>query len=571
MLEVLGRGGFGIVFRAIDEKLQRVVAVKVLSPSMAATSPARKRFLREARSAALIRHDNVVLIHETGEAPLPYLVMELVPGETLQHRLDRTGPLDPAEVVRVARQVAEGLAAAHEKGLIHRDIKPSNILLDGGPQLAKITDFGLARAADDASLTRSGTVAGTPMYMAPEQAKGEALDHRADLFSLGSVMYALLTGHPPFRAPTTLAVLKRVAEDAPRPMREVIPETPEWLCRIVEKLHAKDPADRYQSAREVADVLADCQKQLQAHGVLQDGSRIPAGKPLPVRPRGKWRWAAVAALVLLVVGGVWFGHPALLYASDRGELELLPQDGLTEVIVLENPEGVIDGNKLHPAATDWLGMQQSHRLKLPPGKYQLNAGVSRNDRIIHWEVTTSSPFGSLTRLVPGEGHVGWSVIVTVERGCRTSVRPVIAEAPPAPSPGVRDGFVSLFNGRDLSGWTPSPSSPGRWHVEKGVLVGRDGPGYLVGADARADFHLRAEVRLGPGGNSGIAFRRHFQVEIRNDPLCPTGSLLRVGPPKTTTLAPYPRAAAEGEWFTLELRAEGANLSSRVNDGPWVTA
>src|SRR5262249_49434086 len=135
------------------------------------------------------------------------------------------------------------------------------------------------RAADDASLTRSGVVAGTPMYMAPEQAKGETLDHRADLFSLGSVMYAMLTGRPPFRANTTLAVLKRVAEDKARPITAVIPEVPEWLCRIVDKLHAKEAADRFQSAREVADVLADCEQQLKTHGVLKDYSRIPGGKP----------------------------------------------------------------------------------------------------------------------------------------------------------------------------------------------------------------------------------------------------------------------------------------------------
>src|SRR4029079_13108024 len=163
--------------------------------------------------------------------------------------------------------------------------------IDRGPRdRAKITDFGLARAADDASLTRSGVLAGTPMYMAPAHAKGETLDHRADLFSLGSVMYAMLTGRPPFRAETTLAVLKRVAEDTPRPMREVIPEIPEWLCRVVEKLHAKDPAERFQTAREVAEVLADCEKQLQAHGALKDKSRIPAGKSVPARVRA---WAIV--------------------------------------------------------------------------------------------------------------------------------------------------------------------------------------------------------------------------------------------------------------------------------------
>src|SRR5262245_41977453 len=190
VLQVLGRGGFGIGFRAFDEMLQRVVALKVMAPQLAATSPARKRFLREARSSAQVRHENVVQVYEVAEQPLPYLAMEFIPGETLQQRLDRTGPLEVTEVIQIGLQVAEGLASAHAQGLIHRDIKPANILIEAGPRRrVKISDFGLARAADDASVSQSGIVAGTPMYMAPEQARGESLDHRADLFSLGSVLY----------------------------------------------------------------------------------------------------------------------------------------------------------------------------------------------------------------------------------------------------------------------------------------------------------------------------------------------------------------------------------------------
>ncbi len=264
VLQVLGRGGCGIVVRAFDEVLQRVVAVKVMAPEMAATSPARKRFLREARSSAAIRHENVVQVYEVGETPLPYLVMEFIPGETLQQRMDRTGPVDTAEVLRIGRQIAEGLAAAHACELIHRDIKPSNILLEGAAMKVKLTDFGLARTADDASITTSGIVAGTPMFMAPEQALGLPLDHRADLFSLGSVLYQMTSGRPPFRANGILAVLKRVAEETPRPIREIIPETPEWLCTLIAKLHAKNPAERFQSAREVADLLAACETELKS-------------------------------------------------------------------------------------------------------------------------------------------------------------------------------------------------------------------------------------------------------------------------------------------------------------------
>src|SRR5260370_15617011 len=146
--------------------------------------------------------------------------MEFIPGETLQQKLNRSGPLDVPEVLRIGRQIAEGLAAAHATDLIHRDIKPANVLIEVGPQQrAKITDFGLARAADDASISQSGVIAGTPMFMAPDQALGHKLDQRADLFSLGSVLYQMVSGRPPFRASSALAVLKRAAEETPRPLQ----------------------------------------------------------------------------------------------------------------------------------------------------------------------------------------------------------------------------------------------------------------------------------------------------------------------------------------------------------------
>jgi serine/threonine protein kinase len=256
---VLGHGAFGIVLKAFDEKLERVVAIKVLAPELATTSPARKRFLREARSSARVRHENVVSIYAVEHDPIPYLVMEYISGQTLQARLDQHGPLDVFDVLRLGKQIADGLAAAHAQGLIHRDVKPGNILLEtSNNDRVKITDFSLARAADDASMTQSGLIAGTPMYMAPEQATGQKLDQRADLFSLGSVLYQMISGRPPFRAPTTLAVLKRVVEESPRPISQIIPETPEWLCGIVSHLHAKDPDDRYTSAKEVSDLLAQC-------------------------------------------------------------------------------------------------------------------------------------------------------------------------------------------------------------------------------------------------------------------------------------------------------------------------
>jgi serine/threonine-protein kinase len=223
-----------------------------------------------------VRHDHVVAIHSVDEVKgLPYLVMEYVHGTSLQARLERTGALEVREVLRIGMQTAAGLEAAHAQGLVHRDVKPSNILLENGVERVKLSDFGLARAVDDASLTQSGVIAGTPQYMSPEQANGQSIDHRSDLFSLGSTLYAMCTGRAPFRAPSTAAVLRRVCEDAPRPVREVNPEVPEWLEQIIARLQAKSPEDRYQSAGEVAAVLGRCLADRQGPGPKAVRARAP--------------------------------------------------------------------------------------------------------------------------------------------------------------------------------------------------------------------------------------------------------------------------------------------------------
>lgn len=270
---VIGFGGMGVVLKGFDRSLKRVVAIKVMAPYLASSGPARKRFAREAQAAAAMTHDNVIDIYGVSEANgLPFLVMPYARGTSLQKRIDNEGAQSVVEVLRIGIQVASGLAAAHAQGLVHRDIKPANILLDKGIDRLVITDFGLARAVDDASVTRTGVIAGTPQYMSPEQARGELVEHRSDLFSLGSLMYALCTGRPPFRAETTFGILRRITDNEPRSIREINPEVPEWLCAIIEKLHAKEPSKRFQSAEEVAELLEDCLAHVQQ----------PTTTPLPV-------------------------------------------------------------------------------------------------------------------------------------------------------------------------------------------------------------------------------------------------------------------------------------------------
>jgi WD40 repeat protein/serine/threonine protein kinase len=309
---VVGRGGMGLVLEGYDEKLHRVVAVKVLAPALASSGAARQRFVREAQAAAVVAHDHVIDIHAVEDAgPVPFLVMQFIDGVTLDDKIKQDGALPVKDILRIGMQAALGLAAAHKQGLIHRDVKPGNVMLENGIQRVRITDFGLARAVDDASLTQSGVVTGTPLYMSPEQARGEALDSRSDLFSLGSVLYVMCTGRPPFRAENTMGVLKRVCEDIPRPIREVNPDVPTWLEAIVAKLHAKDPAQRFQSAAEVADLLSQHLAHLQQPHLVPRPRTVAAIEP--ARPR---RTPVLVAAVLLLAA---LGALTVYLATRPGE------------------------------------------------------------------------------------------------------------------------------------------------------------------------------------------------------------------------------------------------------------
>ncbi|HBJ37482.1 MAG TPA: hypothetical protein DDZ51_22555 [Planctomycetaceae bacterium] len=295
-------------------------SVRWLSKSLHRNSPARKRFLREARAAAAVTHQNVVRIYAVGEQPCPYLVMEYVAGGNLQQRLDLSGPFTVDEVTRWGLQIIKGLAASHAQGVIHRDIKPANILLESDTNEIKITDFGLARTVDDSSLTQSGMITGTPLYMSPEQAQGMSVDHRSDLFSFGSVLYALCSGRPPFRATTTLSILQRIVEQEPRPLHEIIPEVPSWLASIIRRLHAKNPNNRFQSAQEVKDAweLALCQGGTET----VDSERIQplVGGKIFIMPQstklqrtskvGFWAFVGASAVVIIGLSIVLFNSQA---------------------------------------------------------------------------------------------------------------------------------------------------------------------------------------------------------------------------------------------------------------------
>jgi len=296
--QVIGSGGMGIVMKGFDSELHRPVAIKVLAPHLAHSGAARQRFSREARSADSIVHEHVVAIHDVqSEHDPPFLVMEYVPGWSLQDRVDQEGPLAAAEILRIGMQAAAGLAAAHSQGVIHRDVKPANILLEKGVERARLTDFGLARAADDATLTHSG-ITGTPHYMSPEQARGAPADARSDLFSLGAVLFFMATGHPPFRAEQAMAILHRICHDRHRAVQSINANVPDALARTIDRLLEKKPARRFATAGDVQQVLA-----MQLHEVQ-----------LPTRWRrqalGKIRRfsSALVAVACTVIAAVWIGY-----------------------------------------------------------------------------------------------------------------------------------------------------------------------------------------------------------------------------------------------------------------------
>ncbi|MEQ8791799.1 MAG: serine/threonine-protein kinase [Pirellulaceae bacterium] len=345
---LIGAGGMGVVFKGFDTELNRPVAIKALAPHLAGSGAARQRFAREARAAAAIVHEHVVAIHDVeSEQDPPFLVMQYVAGHSLQARIDRDGPLSICEILRIARQTASALAAAHEQGLVHRDVKPANILLEHQVDRALLTDFGLARASDDASLTRSGHLPGTPHYMSPEQARGEAVDPRSDLFSLGSVLYAMCAGRPPFRAESSLGVLRRITDSEPRPLREINPQVPTWLCRLVEKLHAKHPGDRFQSASQVAELLQCCLAHVQhpeshalPESLLESGDRDHAAK---ARTRVTSFAVIASTLVLTGLGALavflprWHSSPADDHNAGPSPRTVQSESSTSGASVVETP------------------------------------------------------------------------------------------------------------------------------------------------------------------------------------------------------------------------------------------
>jgi serine/threonine protein kinase len=583
VLEVLGKGGFGTVFRASDERLHRVVAIKMLAPELAANATARRRFLREARAAAAVRHENIIDIHGVDEQPIPYLVMECVTGQTLQEKIDAAGPLELTEILRIGMQTARGLAAAHAQGLVHRDVKPANILLENGVERVKLTDFGLARSVDDASVTQSGVVAGTPLFMSPEQAAGELVDPRSDLFSLGSVLYGMCTGRPPFRASGTMAVLKRVVEDTPRPVREINPEIPDWLEAIIAKLHAKKPDARFQTAIEVAELL----EQALAH--LQHPSKVPLPpairKLTPRRPkRGSWIRSAVGLAYMQFVQGLlraktWQERVAvigvgclllllalcllpayLFFGLSKPTLKVECSEDVDVSVFDDNDRLVRRISLRSPRSFDAMLLARSYpeEVILPPGKYFLSVEGPSASRVEFAKACSKTLFSQNEATLPR--HAGLKFPIELGRGASVTFEIVLGRKPEP------DRWLQLFNSRDLTGWRTDPHQPGDWKVINGLLVGQGRQSHLFTERTDfADFHLRVELKINRTGDSGVFFRA--QQAIAPAKSFPAGYEAQILGTKTGGImerSDCTKTIESDQWFTLEVIARGKQLTVKIN-------
>ncbi len=383
ILGILGSGGMGVVLKGFDPKLDRVVAIKLISPSLANSDRARRRFLREARSAAAIGHVNVVTIHSVDEEHgLPYLVMECLVGRSLKGRIEAGPKLDPREVLRIGMQIAEGLEAAHLHGVIHRDIKPANImLLDRGGGV-KITDFGLALVELDlAEMTSAGQVVGTPAYMSPEQVRGESVDPRSDLFSLGCVLFAMSAGRPPFQGRHILEIGRKITDEEPAPLHLLDPAVPRPLSDLVARLLRKAPEDRPATAGEVAAEL----RRLLDDPDLEIGTTVaarPAQKSVTKKSRAP-RWAAAGAVLLLLLAALAL---ARLVPSHRGtarrsgDAPAVPRGPAAGPVVLVGRGPEADFRTL-PQALSFVSHTGTTIRLTEPGVYHGAARIEEPDRL----------------------------------------------------------------------------------------------------------------------------------------------------------------------------------------------
>ncbi len=385
--EVLGCGSTGVVFRAIDENLNRPVAIKVLRPTLG--DAARERFIAEARATAILDHQNIVTIYQVGDSgSFAFIVMQWLPGETLEQRLERESALPPETVKEFGQQIARGLAAAHRKGLVHRDIKPANLWITENDQV-KILDFGLVRIMDESpQLTCTGVIAGTPCYMSPEQSRGDELDARSDLFSLGCVLYQSLTGKLPFASSNALATLQAIQRVQPASPSSLDAATPADVSDLVMTLLEKSPHRRPDSASDLADAFGTdrqqwpfaCDDYCERNGSANAAERKTPKAALKSTQPAFWKSIALAMAAGAIGWGAFlFGPQIIRIATNQGEIVIQSNDPDVQVEVLSGGETI-----------EIVDLKTKQSIQIESGNYQIRAVGDQNSISIDKETLTLS-------------------------------------------------------------------------------------------------------------------------------------------------------------------------------------
>ena len=439
LLRLIGAGSTGVVFQAIDETLERTVALKVLRPSLGEIS--RNRFLAEAKLAASIEHVNVVTIFQVGQVDrLAFMAMPWQPGQTLESLLASGEQLDDNRIIEIICQVAAGLDAAHQKQLVHRDIKPANLWICEDDQLLKILDFGLARISDDnPNLTATGMLAGTPNFMSPEQTRGLELDGRSDLFSLGCVLYRLLTGKLPFGSPTVLATLSSIQSHTPVPPAELNQDTNQDLSDLTMCLLKKQPVNRPQSAPQTIELLTTPRDQWpiaipsysSANVGGSEANESSVARPVTASSGRNWSSWIPAVVGLLLLGGFgWFlANQIIRISTPEGEVVIETSDENVEVEVRQ--EGKV---------VDIIDTKTQQSFSLKSGTYSFNAKATDGE--------TSNSFTIEPKTLTM--HRGDKVIVkvTVDQSKQAVVDPAASVAS-SPTPQVNK---PIYEGRTFTLW-----------------------------------------------------------------------------------------------------------------------
>lgn len=475
---ILGVGGMGVVYRATDLALQVPVAIKLLRPELATRADAFERFRQELLMARQVSSPRVVRIHDLAQHEGQWLIsMDYVDGEGLDRRLDRDGPMEPAEAVRIARQLAEGLAAAHASGVIHRDLKPANVLIDRNGD-AYISDFGVARSLASGGITQSGAVVGTPDYLSPEQARGDPVDGRSDLYALGMLLYEMLTGALPFAGGTVSEILAQRMLRTPAPVSSLRPQTPAWLTRLVDRLLRTQPAHRLQSADEVIRAI--------------DRREVPRD----LRPtRGLWIALATAAAVALATVGAWQWQRSAVPAGVTAvaplhRLLVLPieaqaphiSDARATALAALLRDGLADVPGL--AVVDEQRTQQALRQLDPTGTAKLDASALRR--------VTGADRTLRVRLAPAAK--GWQASAELQAGNAQPQRLHATAADPLAAFTAllaQTAFASAIGAARVS--VALPASPAALDAYGNGLLARD-----EDAPARALQLLHGATRAAPG-------------------------------------------------------------------------